>query len=134
MLALFFTLMLEQEYGPLEVGDGFEPFVIGSRQQLPLYDERFRGYGWDKTTHALHLRALGFSYFMLPHHFVIARYHHPTPTAARVFGEAPDTLLRMRMEWLFNLFNSDIAELGPRSALLPRLANHTLHTGPFTDS
>lgn len=61
--------------------------LLGARLLLPLYDERFRGYGWDKTTHAAQLRKQGFTYYMLPFHFVVARYHAPTPTAVRIFGE-----------------------------------------------
>jgi hypothetical protein len=41
--------------------------VLGARRRLPLYDERFRGYGWDKTTHAAQLRAEGFRYAMPLH-------------------------------------------------------------------
>ncbi len=62
-----------QEVGILDAQEGFEPFVLGSKSVLPLYDERFRGYGWDKTAHAQHLRALGFQYKLLPRHYVIAR-------------------------------------------------------------
>jgi len=94
-------LLKNEIYGPIEASEAFEPFVLGSREKLPLYDERFRGYGWDKTTHAAQLRKEGFSYYMLPYHFVVARYHQPTPTAVRMFGdgeEQGDTLLRMRME------------------------------------
>lgn len=104
--------------------------MIGSRSVLPLYDERFRGYGWDKTTHALQLVALGCRYHLLPHHFVVARYHQPTPTAVRIFGDVPDTLLRLRMEWLFALFSTELAELGPRHPLLPRIAPHTVLASP----
>ena len=105
-------------YGPLDTAENlsFEPFVLGARLLLPLYDERFRGYGWDKTTHAAQLRREGFTYHMLPHHFVVARYHQPTPTAIRMFhdtGDAPrDTLLRMRMEWLYNSFILQLDEPG----------------------
>ena len=102
-------------YGPLETSQAFEPFVLGARAKLPLYDERFRGYGWDKTTHAAQLRKEAFSYHMLPFHFVVARYHQPTPTAVRMFGEGDDTadtLLRMRMEWLYNRFLAELEEPG----------------------
>ena len=118
-----------QETGPLAAGEGFEPFILGARAVLPLYDERFRGYGWDKTTHALHLVALGCRYHLLPHHFVVARYHQPTPTAVRIFGEPPDTLLRLRMEWLFARFSAELAELGPRHPRLPRVAAHAVAGG-----
>jgi len=93
---------------PLTEDAAFEPFVLGAREALPDYDERFRGYGFDKTAHARHLRSLGFSYWLLPRHFAVARYHHPTPTAVRMFGEDPDMLLRTRMEWLFDQVSSDI--------------------------
>lgn len=68
------------------------------------------------------LRALGFEYHMLPEHFVIARYHQPTPTAVRVFGQSEggaDQLLRMRMEWLYNRF---LAQLYDHPASLPMLS------------
>eukprot|EP00961_Rhodomonas_salina_P189041 2550666-Rhodomonas_salina.1 len=55
-----------QVYGPLETGEAFEPFVLGARAVLPLYDERFRGYGWDKTTHANHVPALPSPFLCAP--------------------------------------------------------------------
>ncbi len=57
---------------------------------------------------------------------MIARYHQPTPTAVRIFGDEPDTLLRLRMEWLFSLFSTELSELGPIDPSLPRIASHTL--------
>ena len=29
---------------------GYEPYVLVSRKHMPWYDERFRGYGWDKVS------------------------------------------------------------------------------------
>jgi hypothetical protein len=34
---------------------GYEPYVIVSRQFVPWYDERFRGYGYDKIQQLTHL-------------------------------------------------------------------------------
>lgn len=29
---------------------GYEPYLLISRRLMPLYDERFRGYGFDKAS------------------------------------------------------------------------------------
>lgn len=38
---------------PIKFKSGYEPYVLVSRKHMPWYDERFRGYGWDKV--GLHL-------------------------------------------------------------------------------
>lgn len=35
---------------PVKFVPGYEPFVLMSRVHVPWYDERFRGYGWDKAS------------------------------------------------------------------------------------
>lgn len=109
----------------LRAEEGFEPFVLGARSLLPDYDERFRGYGWDKTAHAQHLRAENFTYSLLPVHFAVARYHQPTATAVRIFGEEPDLLLRTRMEWLYEKVSGEIQEGG----YVPATSATTSRTG-----
>ena len=34
---------------PIKFKSGYEPYVLVSRKLMPWYDERFRGYGWDKV-------------------------------------------------------------------------------------
>ena len=50
---------------PIKFKSGYEPYVLVSRKHMPWYDERFRGYGWDKVIHlpflAHHLTLLGSS-------------------------------------------------------------------------
>lgn len=40
----------------------FEPQGIAMKQQLPLYDERFRGYGLNKVQHAWYMNRLGYRF------------------------------------------------------------------------
>lgn len=34
---------------PIQYTNGYEPYLLISRRLMPLYDERFRGYGYDKV-------------------------------------------------------------------------------------
>ena len=34
---------------PIRFKSGYEPYVLVARKIMPWYDERFRGYGWDKV-------------------------------------------------------------------------------------
>ena len=45
---------------------------------MPLFDERFRGYGFNKRAHSMTMQYLGFSYLVLPNVFCVHRYHVPS--------------------------------------------------------
>ena len=47
----------------------FEPYVVVSKD-MPMYDQRFSGYGHDKSSHIYELYARGYN-FVLPEAFVI---------------------------------------------------------------
>lgn len=54
---------------PIKFKSGYEPYVLVSRKHMPWYDERFRGYGWDKVISlALHL-----SHALMPHVYYTLR-------------------------------------------------------------
>ena len=44
----------------------YEPYVVVSMAQMPLYDERFAGYGKNKIQHVSHLRRMGYLFAVLP--------------------------------------------------------------------
>jgi hypothetical protein len=46
----------------LQYHEYWEPFGAGPIASMPLYDERFRGYGLNKQQHTRHLEALGFEF------------------------------------------------------------------------
>eukprot|EP00164_Ancoracysta_twista_P002249 GFYU01002971.1.p1 GENE.GFYU01002971.1~~GFYU01002971.1.p1 ORF type:complete len:649 (+),score=146.51 GFYU01002971.1:144-2090(+) len=48
----------------------YEPYLIGEKT-MPWYDERFVGYGHDKSSHAYELAKAGYKFFVLPEAFVI---------------------------------------------------------------
>jgi len=42
----------------------FEPYVIVSRELVPAYDERLRGYFENKAVHLRHMAAIGFRFLV----------------------------------------------------------------------
>ncbi|EEC03266.1 Gyltl1B protein, putative [Ixodes scapularis] len=59
--------------------DMFEPYmVVKNVPQLPLYDERFTGYGSNKMTHTAELFAAGYLFFVLPDVWLVHVPHKPT--------------------------------------------------------
>lgn len=64
---------------------GYEPFIIMSRLHVPPFDERFRGYGWDKITHIFHLNQTGFKMMVYPDGWVVHRPHEPSTAHSKTF-------------------------------------------------
>ena len=55
----------------------FEPYVIVSRD-VPRYDNRFVGFGWNKVSHVMELDAQGYEFMVLPNAFIIHLPHAPS--------------------------------------------------------
>lgn len=53
----------------------FEPYVIGHRKTLGLYDDRFRGYSFNKRSHITQLQYQMCTFLVHPAAFVIHREH-----------------------------------------------------------
>jgi glycosyltransferase-like protein LARGE len=70
---------------PIEPERGYEPFVLVSRLHVPWFDERFRGYGWDKITHIFHMLSTGFTLVAHPSAWVVHRPHAPSSAYNRTF-------------------------------------------------
>lgn len=65
---------------PYSVGwrPDFEPYIVVSRRQVPGYDTRFLGFGWNKSSFIMELDALGFDFVVLPSAFMIHLPHSPS--------------------------------------------------------
>lgn len=55
----------------------FEPYVVVPKN-VPEYDERFVGFGWNKVSHILELDAQGYEFTVLPNAFIIHMPHAPS--------------------------------------------------------
>ncbi|KAI8488043.1 LARGE xylosyl- and glucuronyltransferase 2 [Branchiostoma belcheri] len=56
----------------------FEPYIVVRKDQLPEYDTRFVGFGWNKVSHIMELDAQGYEFIILPNAFIIHMPHAPS--------------------------------------------------------
>ena len=61
----------------------YEPFII-VRKDVPKFDRRFVGYGWDKVSHIMEMAASGYEFIVLPNHFII-HLPHEQSTDSQLF-------------------------------------------------
>ena len=52
----------------------YEPYIL-CRRDIPAFDERFVGYGGDKTSHAYELSRSGYVFVVLPGAFAVHAPH-----------------------------------------------------------
>lgn len=56
----------------------FEPYVLLERENMPLYDPRFIGFGWNKVSHIMHLHALKYEFIVAADAFIVHMPHAPS--------------------------------------------------------
>jgi len=64
-----------KDYYPVEYRYMYEPYVVLRTDQTPKYDERFRGYGNDKTSFTYELAAAGFQFKVVTQPYIIHSFH-----------------------------------------------------------
>lgn len=65
----------------------FEPYVV-VRKDVPEYDSRFMGFGWNKVSHIMELEANGYEFVVLPNTFIVHKPHSPSYDIAK-FRKSP---------------------------------------------
>lgn len=55
----------------------FEPYLAVSKN-VPLFDQRFVGFGWNKVSHIMQLDVEGYEFVVLPNAFMIHMPHAPS--------------------------------------------------------
>ncbi|GAM24858.1 hypothetical protein SAMD00019534_080330 [Acytostelium subglobosum LB1] len=53
----------------------YEPYLLFDRTQTELFDEVFKGYGFDKNSHVFTMAVMGFKFFVQPESFIIHINH-----------------------------------------------------------
>uniref|UniRef100_A0A8D8SAD0 Glycosyltransferase-like protein LARGE2 n=1 Tax=Cacopsylla melanoneura TaxID=428564 RepID=A0A8D8SAD0_9HEMI len=65
----------------------FEPYIVAHRD-LPRYDTRFVGFGWNKVSHIMQLFVSNYQFFVLPDAFIIHLPHAPSFDIAKFRASA----------------------------------------------
>ncbi|PSN31281.1 LARGE xylosyl- and glucuronyltransferase 2 [Blattella germanica] len=55
----------------------YKPYIV-VRKDIPEYDTRFVGFGWNKVSHIMELEAQGFEFVVLPNGFIVHMPHAPS--------------------------------------------------------
>jgi hypothetical protein len=100
---------------------GYEPYIIISKDLFVPYDERYRGYGFNKIVQLKWVSTRGVSFHVLPGHFILAFAHPDTEDYKQTRG--------VYTKRIFAAYNDSLHEM--KGHKLPKLSNGTwtlLHT------
>jgi len=70
----------------VDFAEYFEPYVIVNKHLAPRYDERFRGYGFNKAEFLHHLNANGFDYQVLATNAFVLHGEHEKSVSQNKYG------------------------------------------------
>jgi len=103
---------------PITSAQGFEPYVIVSRELIPKFDERFYSYGWNKVQWLRHLDHLGFQLEVLPNHFVIHPCREEEPTSSAETSSR-QWWQEVRRYFLVKIFLREMSVIHPKTITPP---------------
>ncbi|KAJ3226962.1 hypothetical protein HK099_003754 [Clydaea vesicula] len=83
----------------------YEPYFIALKSHIPLFDERFRGYSFNKRQHNIALQYLNYDFLVLPEVFVIHRWHIISSSKKRLNGLVKSTVGRVYNAFLTEMYN-----------------------------
>ena len=84
--------------------EDYEPYIVGLRD-MPRYDTRFVGFGWNKVSHILQLHAMGQEMVVVPDVFMIHQPHSPSMDLVRFRKDRKyrECLLALKTEFIRQL-------------------------------
>ena len=82
----------------------FEPYIVG-RRDMPRFDNRFVGFGWNKVSHILELHAAGYEFVVVSDVFIVHQPHTPSPDLSQFRASKlyRDCLMALKYEFIREL-------------------------------
>ena len=83
----------------------FEPYIVARRENLPRYDTRFVGFGWNKVSHIMELAARDAEFVVLPDVFMVHQPHSASADLS-MFRSSPvyrDCVMRLKRSFVRDL-------------------------------
>jgi glycosyltransferase-like protein LARGE len=97
-----------QESYEIEHKELFEPYIVMASADVPLYDERFQGYGLNKLSHLASVSKLkSGKFFVLPGVFLVAPTHDRSESWTKIYGKvrSEDTEInQLKLKGLYHNF------------------------------
>lgn len=84
----------------------FEPYWIADKRFLPAFDERFRGYAFNKRSHNIELQYRNTEFWVIPDVFVLHRWHGQSDSKKKLGG-----MIRATVGRAYNRFQGDMRKV-----------------------
>jgi glycosyltransferase-like protein LARGE len=95
----------------------YEPYFVALKSEFPPFDERFRGYGFNKRSSTMAMQYLEYSFMVLPKVFGVHRYHEPSTWRQTLQTE---DLVSRTLGRTFEQFKRDLKESKRKRRLIKR--------------
>lgn len=83
----------------------YEPYFVARKEIMPLFSERFRGYGFNKRANAMSMQYVGFEFMVLPTAFAVHRYHPPSAWRTQL---KHDLVIQKTLGRTFDLYKEEL--------------------------
>jgi hypothetical protein len=101
----------------------YEPYILAPKS-IPRFDVRFFGYGNDKASHNYELNAAGFTFNVLPKHFVVHVRHKQGAWVHQTFLDPKERLSRTLTTFLRDVDRRSRSPPRSRAPRRPAVSAH----------
>ena len=97
----------------------YEPYFVALKNEFPTFDERFRGYGFNKRSSTMAMQYQEYSFMVLPGVFGVHRYHEPSMWRQTLQTE---DLVARTLGRTFDQYKKDLKKANRKRKLIKREA------------